>query len=111
MGANVLSDRSNRYRRLEASYPLSFERETNSQFIWISLRIRPCRILLEARMLLEFRFHSRPSKSVTKPPASCTINASPAKSHGVELLSRKASQAPDARYPMSEPATRVNARQ
>src|SRR5262245_47422344 len=73
-------------------------------------KIFRCRVLFEARMVLELRLHSFPSKSVTRPPASRTIKAIPAKSHGVELLSTKASQAPEARYPMSEPATRIKAR-
>ena len=53
-----------------------------------------CNILLEAKIVLELEFHSRPAKSVTLPPASLTMSATALKSQGVELLSRNASQAP-----------------
>src|SRR5438132_14190861 len=75
------------------------------------LRICECRSLLEAKMVFELEFHSQPAKSVTLPPASLTMSATAPKSQGVELLSRNASQAPAATYPISEPAMRVNARQ
>lgn len=64
-----------------------------------------------SRMVCELSCQEAPYQSVEHPLASRIIKSSAAKSQGVELLSKNASQWPEATYPISAPPMLTMARQ